>query len=625
MTFVYPLGLLGLIAIPVLIVIYVLQSKYNEQTVPSTYLWHLSEKFLKRRNPLSGLTGIISLILQILTVALISLALARPIVTLPGAAKDYHFVLDSSASMSTSEDGVTRFEFAKGEIEKIIEDSVDGSTYSLTLVSAEEVVAFTGVSDKKTALSLLGDATSNHTALTEAEILSAAQSVLDGDSSTLIYVLTDMSFTEIKGAEVITVGNRDTENYSVSGLEYSHMGSRLSASVELISHSSDAGLTIRLLVDGTEIVSRLAADGMALDSNTVSVKSGVAKRVELTADVSAFSSFTVEVTNSDGYPIDNTVTAHNLESDSSYSILIVSESGFFLNAAADALLDSDVKLIDPDDYETETGEYGLYIFEGYTPNELPSGSVWLVNCDKNIEKSGFDVRARVALPEADVIEKSSSTATATRALLEGVSGKDIYIKNYIKYSGMYLKFQTLFSYDGNPLIFAGTNGVGARQVVFGFDLNESDFALSADFITLLENLLAYSFPDVINHGNYTVGDEATVNIIPNTSGYRAESPSDRDVFIDDSSSVAGIILDEVGTYTVYATVYGKEIPYRIFSAADPEESKPQAIDAPFVLFGERTDGNIDGKYDPTGLIFVLLAVLFIADWGVYLYEKYQLR
>ena len=64
MTFLFPLGLLGLIGVPIIVIIYILRNKFNEQTVPSTYLWKLSEKFFKRRNPLSGLTGIISLILQ---------------------------------------------------------------------------------------------------------------------------------------------------------------------------------------------------------------------------------------------------------------------------------------------------------------------------------------------------------------------------------------------------------------------------------------------------------------------------------------------------------------------------------------------------------------------------------
>ena len=88
MSFKYPLGLLGLIGVPILIIIYILRSKYNEQTVPSTYLWTLSEKFFKRRNPLSGITGIISLILQILMVIIRSRAISRPIFVVPDSASE---------------------------------------------------------------------------------------------------------------------------------------------------------------------------------------------------------------------------------------------------------------------------------------------------------------------------------------------------------------------------------------------------------------------------------------------------------------------------------------------------------------------------------------------------------
>ena len=49
MSFQYPLGLLGLIGVPVLIIIYLLKNKYTEQIIASTYLWELSEKFLKRK------------------------------------------------------------------------------------------------------------------------------------------------------------------------------------------------------------------------------------------------------------------------------------------------------------------------------------------------------------------------------------------------------------------------------------------------------------------------------------------------------------------------------------------------------------------------------------------------
>ena len=68
MTLLYPLGLLGLIGIPVLIIIYIIKNKYTEQVISSTYLWTLSERFLKRRNPINKIAGIISLILQILEI-----------------------------------------------------------------------------------------------------------------------------------------------------------------------------------------------------------------------------------------------------------------------------------------------------------------------------------------------------------------------------------------------------------------------------------------------------------------------------------------------------------------------------------------------------------------------------
>lgn len=55
MSFYFPLGLLALLGIPVLILIYIIKSKYTEQTIASTYLWELSEKFLKEEDPFPNL------------------------------------------------------------------------------------------------------------------------------------------------------------------------------------------------------------------------------------------------------------------------------------------------------------------------------------------------------------------------------------------------------------------------------------------------------------------------------------------------------------------------------------------------------------------------------------------
>ena len=152
MTFLYPLGLLGLLGIPVLILIYVIKSKYTEQVVSSTYLWKLSERFFKKKNPFSRLTGLISLILQILCVLAISLAIAHPVLRVPGAARDYCFILDGTGSMQMQHaDGASRYEAGKQYISDMIGEATDGSTFTLIHVSDKASTVFERTSNKQAA------------------------------------------------------------------------------------------------------------------------------------------------------------------------------------------------------------------------------------------------------------------------------------------------------------------------------------------------------------------------------------------------------------------------------------------------------------------------------------------
>lgn len=614
MSFLYPIGLLGLIGIPVIILIYILQSKYTEQTVNSTYIWHLSDKFLKRKNPLSGMTGIISLILQLLMVLIISFAISRPIITLPGAAYNYCFVLDASSSMTMTEGKETRFEKAKDEIEKVIKKTKNGSSYTLITVSNEAVVEYEGIADKKNAIKLLEDITPTHKSATLEGLVDAAQDVFDASSSTKIYLVTDKSYARHDNLEIIDVGSESTDNYAIFDVEYSHLNGTLYAEASIISYNSDKELELRLVVDGKE-----------LSTIKKSVKKGEMTKTSIEGKCESFSEFTLELVSSDGYEVDNKITTYNTKSDKSYSVLIVSETGFFFKAVIDALVDSKIDIVDPDEYETITEQYGLYIFDSYEPPVLPDGAVWLINADSSIENSGFGVRGKVEIPNGDTIQKSNSTSTQVRKLLNGVSNSEIYITNYVKYSGMYLSTYTLFTYDSNPIIFAGTNGLGNRQVVFGFDLHESDFALTPDFVILAQNLLEYSFPDVIDQTNYIVGEEALVNIVANATNLKAVSPSGKDIYIETDGAATAISLSEVGTYVVSMTIAGVETSYKLYSSAHPDESEPAIDGESLSLSGEMTYEKIDGRYDPLNVLFVLIALLFLADWGVYLYEKYQLR
>ncbi len=615
MSFMYPLGLLGLIGVPILIIIYILRSKYNEQTVPSTYLWHLSEKFFKRRNPLSGITGIISLVLQILMVTILSLAISRPIFVVPNSASEYCFVLDASGSMNSVDKDKTYFDKAKDEIKEKINDARLGSSYTLITVSGNTDVTYERITDKKLALDMLDELECSDGTVELTSALSAAQKYFDENNSTLVYFMTDKDYASHDNVEIVNVSLQNAVNYAISDVSGKLTDGELSVGGNVISYTTDARLTVQLFINGSD---------KAADTLTLSVVAGEKTAVELSARVASYDSFRLAIKNEDSLASDNESVVYNLNSEKSYSVLIVSETPFFLQAVFDVLTDSVVDTVRPSEYKGE-GDYGLYVFHSYTPDELPDAAVWLINSDRSVDNSGFGVRGIIETDGPVELVKSNSTSTRARQLLAGVEGRDIFISEYIKYSGMYTQFTTLFSYDSNPLIFAGVNALGNREVVVGFDLHKSDLSLSSDFAPIISNLLEYSCPDIVERTDYVCGEDVNINITANIDSVKVISPNGEEKFIDTSTDIGVLPLDRVGTYTIAVSASGVERTYKIYSSAPEDESLPVQQGESFSVSGVQGNEKSDGQYDPLVIMFILLAVIFSADWMVYCYEKYQLR
>ena len=187
MSFLYPLGLLGLIGVPVLIIIYIIKNKYTEQTVASTYLWTLSERFLKRKNPINKIAGIISLILQILAVVFLSFGVAHPVFTLPGMANRYTIILDCSGSMRTEQSGSTRFDIAKDRITDLVTSTAEGSAYIL-ICAGDATTVYDETTDKDRVLSVLNDASAGYASASLDTALTSAKTILDEKSYTITYL-----------------------------------------------------------------------------------------------------------------------------------------------------------------------------------------------------------------------------------------------------------------------------------------------------------------------------------------------------------------------------------------------------------------------------------------------------
>lgn len=630
MSFYYPLGLLGLIGIPILIIIYIIKSKYTEQTIASTYLWTLSERFLKKRKPISKLTGIITLIVQILAVIFASLLVAHPLFTIKNSANEILFVLDGSASMNMS-DGSTRFERAQQSIYKIVDKSRGGSSYSLVFVRDGANVVFEGVTDKDQVKSDVSALSAGWGDADCSAAVNIAQDYFDLNRSTVVYLVTDKQY-EVENINLVNVSRGET-NLAFTRCDYKYESDGVRGFGEIVSYGADASVSVELWArenNGDEIERFSAA--------TVRLKADEPKEFEIKSALGSFSNLEMRIAASDALGQDNTVVLYDEAKSQDRRVLIVSDlqdSAYLKNAISGAGK-AVVEMMSTAKYEeSAVSGYGLYVFNGYTPSALPKNSaIWLVDAvDGNGSGSKIAFRDYESPRDttgsgsyfiADYAEEKSLNAQG-KGLLKDLLKRDVVIRRFAKY-GVPRSFTAVMSVNDYPVIAAGLNGNNDREVVFAFRIGDSNFGLSPDFLILVRNLINYSFPSVVDETSYSAGEIMSVNVVPGTENIVVTSPSGKSITLDTlDSAICEVKLDETGVYRINVKKTGtEESEVYAFAGVPASESNPSG-DGTFVLNGEREYNYSDGFYDNLLAFFIVIAVLLAADWGLYCYEQYQLR
>ncbi len=633
MSFVYPLGLLGLIGIPILIIIYIIKNKYTEQTIASVYIWKLSERFLKRKKPISKLQGLINLILQCLTIAAISLLIAQPSIVIKGGARDYCFILDASASMSSEySSDETRFDHAKSTIKNYINSSNEGSAYNLIYSGSSTQVVFSNITSKSKAISYLDDLKCSSVYQTVDKSIQEAQKLFDNNSNTIVYLITDKEYN-VNNIELVNLGDNNV-NYAI-----------LSSSYRLTEATYNADLTIKehakITVTGT--IESYNGNGTAdvaliVDDEVVSTQSIELVEDTPTAysfevqDVASFANYEVRITSDDANKLDNSYKVYNLVLEHNYKALIVSSQPFYFQA----LLESYGKIeetttIDYKEYKNGnyTG-YGLYIFDTNScPENLPTdGTIWIWNLKQSITDSGFSYLDTNSSTSGYTLEKETVYGEE-KDLISDYIDADSYkmvTQNYNLYS-INKNFKTLFSIDSYPVIFTGStqNQSKNRLIVFGFDIRGTNLAMNYNSLRMFNKMLDYSFPTVVDSNTTVAGEELTYNVVSGVKNIRLYSPSGTATYLSTNSSIGSVILDEVGTYVFEITnsnnVVSRINVYSSFPEKENESSEQELVAS---ITGEQTNEYRNSYYSLVTTFFVILLIIFIADWMVYCYEQHQL-
>src|SRR5258705_453523 len=175
MSFLAPAAALFALALPVVVVFYLLKRKRVVKLVSSTLLW---QKFLadtQASAPFQKLRHNWLLILQLLLLALIVFALMRPFFS--GNARESSLrvvILDGSASMQATDEKPSRFEKARAEALQWVDGLRDGEQMMVLLAGAITETKQPATSDKAALRRALRDCSPGDTPTRLADALKTA-------------------------------------------------------------------------------------------------------------------------------------------------------------------------------------------------------------------------------------------------------------------------------------------------------------------------------------------------------------------------------------------------------------------------------------------------------------------
>ncbi len=192
MTLLWPIGLLALLALPLIIVLHLLRERRRRVVVPSLLHWqNLPQRQTAQR--LRRLPLTLLLLIQLLAAALIALALARPqLGNFFGSTRQLAIVLDTSTSMAAREGSGTRFAQAQARARAALNSLGSGDRAILVAAGTTARVLATGTgADLPALLATLDTVQPGGTGTDFTGAFTLAQAAFAGQARREILVLTD--------------------------------------------------------------------------------------------------------------------------------------------------------------------------------------------------------------------------------------------------------------------------------------------------------------------------------------------------------------------------------------------------------------------------------------------------
>ncbi len=511
MSFLAPLFLLlGLLAGPI-VLMYMLRLRRQEMMVSSTLLW---QKLLRDREanaPWQKLRRNLLLILQLLILAALVVALARPFIPVPAIISGSVVVLlDGSASMQATDVTPNRFSAAQAKVEDLINGLSGADQMTIILVGRTPLVLTPPTGDRTALRRALATAQVEQGEGDWAAAAALATGAAQGFRDARIVVVSDggvPSNLPAMPAETIYVAiGEQGDNLSLSALATRDgpEGTELFASVTNHSASQQSALV------------SLRLDGVLHDSRRVTIPAGESANLTwpLPANVSAIETHLSD-NEQDYLALDDTAWAVH-QGGVRNRTLLVTPGNLFLEQIYAVLPGIDAFKTSPDSEPTTNDQpFDLYVYDGVPlPDPLPAADILVLHPPGSV-------------PDLFTVTGAFSDTTTIRVtdspLLQFVDWGSVNIRQAQQVTTPGL--QTLVESVGGPLILVGERGQH-RLALITFDLHDSDLPLQVAFPILMANLTGWLTPGQAfdNAANLQPGDPIQLTPATSATGVSVQRP-----------------------------------------------------------------------------------------------------
>lgn len=475
----------------VIIFFYLLKLKRKRRVVPSVFLWQRAMEEIEANAPFRKLRRNLLLLLQLLALAALVFALARPLVTTRAlAAGSSIIVIDSTASMSArDEDGNTRLSRARDLAREMV-GSLGGDDRAAIIESSSRVTVRSALtSDRATLRSAIDEIRETDAPGSLADALLLAEQLAKAERDAGIVVISDgggqssfgdsspspfgaadkLSAARAAALRLVRVGNR-ADNVGLIALN--SRPNPATGRQEMFASVANFGNQPK------DVNLELRVEGQLADARQLTVAAG--DRAALVFDALPQRGGLVEVK----LAIDDDLAADNL----AYAVLpdsrrlrvaVAGDNPFLLQAlAVNPAIDAR-KLISG---SAPLADFDCVITDGDVAAEILSSEKPLLAINPQDAAGYWQAAGQVENPAVTSFDRSHP------------------VNGYLSYADLHVEAMTkretgnwlrpVAQSGTDALIVAGEKG-GRRVVMLGFDLAKSDLPLKIEFPILLANSIAW--------------------------------------------------------------------------------------------------------------------------------------